>query len=707
MTTLADIEAGQTPGQQEMVPTTDWIGMARSAFKASDTYFNASIRPQVTDDLRQFYGFHPLGSKYLSDGYKARSRLFRPKTRAAIRKNEATAAEAFFSTDDVVSVVAENQDDPIDVAAASLKQHVLQHRLKNTIPWFTLCMGAYQDAQNVGVCISYQDWKYNPDKNIDSPSVALVPVENFRFDPAADWTDPVSTSPYLIQLLPMYIKDVKARMRKPQGTEGAWKQLAESSLQTAAKMQMDSVRQVRENQRQDSTSQSQSITDFSIVWVHRNIVEIDGQDWLYYTLGEAALLSDPVPMKQVYPHGRPYCVGSVVIETHKVYPSSLPRLTRDTQAEINDVANQRIDNVKFALHKRYFVKRSKQVDVRSLTRATPGGVTMLTDLDDVRPNEVGDVTSSAYAEQDRLNLDFDDVSGTFSGSTVQSNRKLNETVGGLNMLTTNANQVGAYQLRTFVETWVKPVLTQMSDMIRYYETDEAIIALAGKKAKIAMLGMVDTDMLLTRPSKVSVNVGMGATNPHDQVEKFMYGLNTLRNLLADGVLEKYGMNIEEVLKEIFGKLGFGDGSRFFGTDGQDPRLTAAQQTIEELRQQLAQKVSPDLVAKQIEKLDAEINNLAAKEKDTMADVVKKGVESAFAAMQAAQVIATVPQTAPIADAVMQAAGYQPPDPGGVDPNFPQPQVAGTGIPPPVDMQPASPFEGERAGIETVRPDSVQ
>jgi len=55
--------------------------------------------------------------------------------------------------------------------------------------------------------------------------------------------------------------------------------------------------------------------------------------------------------------------------------------------------------------------------------------------------ETQDVTVRSQAEQDRLNLDFDDVAGAFSGSSVQSNRNLNETVGGMNILTASANKV--------------------------------------------------------------------------------------------------------------------------------------------------------------------------------------------------------------------------------------------------------------------------
>lgn len=111
-----------------------------------------------------------------------------------------------------------------------------------------------------------------------------------------------------------------------------------------------------------------------------------------------------------------------------------------------------------------------------------------------------------------------------------------------------------------------------------------------------------------------------------------------------------------------------------------------------------------------DRLRAELEHLRAKTKDLVASAVKKGVESAYASMQAGQVIATMPAVAPIADEVMKGAGYQDPSPGGVDPNFPVP--AGV-MQPAVEfpkntspMLPATAGAGALDGIETQRADGV-
>lgn len=710
----------------------DYLSLARNAFATATTYFDSSIRPQIESAIRQFQGVHPSGSKYHSETYRHRSRLFRPKTRAMVRKNEAVGAEAFFSTQDVVSVTATDDSDPVRQASAEINRALVNYRLKKSIPWFLICMGAYQDAQTVGACVSYQDWKYDPVRKVDKPCIHLFPLENLRIDPGADWTDPINTSPYVIHMLPMYVKDVKSRMRNPDPKTGLpkWKHASDEQIISAAKSYSDTTRLTRERGRADPKDQAQSINEFTVVWVHRNIMEIDGRDMVWYTLGTLHMLTDPVPIEQVYFHGRrPYVMGYSMIETHKNYPDGPVGVTKEVQAEINEIANQRIDNVKFAMNKRYFFKRGAQVDMRSLMRNVPGSATGMNDPEkDVKVLETNDVTGSSYQEQDRLNLDFDDVSGAFSPSSIQANRKLNETVGGMTMLNSNSSQVGNYQLRTFSETWVEPVLEQLILLEQHYETDDVILALAGKQAGLYQRFGTDvvTDALLMQELTVEVNVGIGATNPQDQINNFMAGMKSLREVLSDGMLENYGLDVEEVIKELFGKLGYKDGARFFNADEEDPALTNAKAAIAQLQQQLAQKVSPDMLAKQIEKMDAEIGNIAAKNKDIGASTFEKNMRAIFSSGQAAQMIATVPQLAPLMDLLAQAAGYQLPAPAGVDPNFPQPAAPAAGLTqnsvkdprtgiefmpggdtsPNTPANPVSPADGANQGIETMAADSA-
>lgn len=99
-----------------------------------------------------------------------------------------------------------------------------------------------------------------------------------------------------------------------------------------------------------------------------------------------------------------------------------------------------------------------------------------------------------------------------------------------------------------------------------------------------------------------------------------------------------------------------------------------EQMVKEAKAQAVREAGLELRARELEmryspeKLRAEIDLMVSKR-------VSELVKASYASMQAGQVIATIPQVAPIADVVMQSSGYRPPNPGGVDPNFPVPGQA--------------------------------
>jgi len=669
-------------------PTIDWLALANDAYHSSKPYLDAYLRPQWEKNLRQWQGKHRTDSKYQTDEY-GKSKLFRPRTRAVVRKNEAAAAVAYMATEDIISIVAENEDSQIDRLTAEIATGLIKQRLNKkskgrSIPWFHTLIGAYQTAQIYGEVASYQYW----DKEKDKPCIELIPPENIRIDPGADWIDPINTSPYIIHLMPMYVQDVR--------NYSDWLPVDDKTMLAASNEYYDSTRLTREKTDTKSSNDAQT-TDYNVVWVRRIIIKKDGQDWVFYTLGSETLLSEPVPLSEIYWHNeRPYVIGSCIIEAFKPHPSGLPELTSDIQDEINDVCNQRMDNVKFALNKRYFAKRGTQVDLRSLTRNIPGSVTLMNDpATDVIVHSTPDITSSSFQEQDRLNLDFDDLAGSFSGSSVQANRKLNETVGGMNMLAQSSNQVAEYQLKTFNETWVEPVLTHLVKLELLYETDETILRLAASSSdEMKAIGAtaVIPEMLSGNVS-INANVGTGASNPQSQVERFFYGLQTLSALNPSMVQQ---LNTEEVVKEVFGKLGYKDGKRFFNFDS-DLQIQQLTQQIQQLQQELINKRNPELDAAQIEKTKAETDLIRMNK-------VKVGNEAQFSAMQGGAQVVQMPGVAPIADAIMINSGYQQPNPAGQDPNFPQPQAQNLGIETQQNTSPLYPpvaRTGQR-GIETAR-----
>lgn len=573
-----------------------WIALARNAYRDSSTWLDTSLRKQWEKNIAHFNNRFSPGSKYESAAYRKRSRTFRPKTRSAVRQNEAAVAAAMFSTDDLVSVAPLNDERVESKLSARLNHALLEYRLNHSIKWFLTCMGAFQDTQNYGVCISHQYWQYEErdvehiiydeatgqavlDEDgapateretrlvVDRPCIDLVAPENLRIDPAADWRDPINTSPYVIRLVPMYASDVLARMNADLPGQQKWREYSLGEILASRAEQYDSTRNARENNRGDSTDAEDGY--FATVWCHEVFVRLDGQEYVYWMLGTSRLLSDPAPLDEVYFHGRrPIVMGYSNIEAHKTYPAAHVQMIEGLQEATNDVQNQRFDNVQLVLNKRYLLRRGQAIDTQALMRNVPGGAVVTQDPErDIKVLETNDVTASSYQEQDRIDVQLDEMMGAFSQSSVSNNRSLNETVGGMQMLNSSATAVTEYSIRTFVETWVEPVLRQILLLEQYYESDETILALAADQAQIEKFGLNEvTDRLLMKELSLTVNVGIGATNPQQKVERLVFGLNSVAGI--PGVIER--ANGDEIITEVFGALGYKNGKRFFTPPEDEP-----------------------------------------------------------------------------------------------------------------------------------------
>lgn len=573
---------------------TDYLKLSKDAFEASSSYIDTNWRADWEYSLRAFRNEHAPGSKYLSEEYKSRSRIFRPKTRTIIRKNEAAGMQAAFSNREVVNVEPGNPDDVMSVASAAAMKEVMEYRLAHTIPAFQIYLGGLQDAQTTGTVCSYQYWEYEQKEDgtkiKDKPCIELRPIENIRLDAGASWLDPVGTTPYFCDIIPMYVCDVRAIMEKKDDKTGdpKWMSFKDEIILKARPDVMGANRNLRIGNQQDPADEAKAIKSFDIVWVLRWFMkDSQGSDRVFYTLGTEEMLTDDEPIDKVYFHGkRPYVIGYSILETHKTLKSGLPIITRPLQQETNDVANQRLDNVKFVLNKRWLVARGRQVDVQSLVRNVPGGVTLVTDpKNDVQESNWQDVTSSAYVEQDRLNAEFDDLAGNFSPSTKVANNAVNDTLGGSRMAAQGAGLMTEYLLQTVNQTWWQPVLRQLALLEQYYETDEVILAVCANKAQLfPRFGISKiTDMMMMNEVNVSVNMAMG--DPTQRLQKFLFATNAAVQIVATA---PPAANVQEMIKEIYANAGYRDGARFF-SEQQDPRLAKAMEMIQQLTGQLKGK----------------------------------------------------------------------------------------------------------------------
>lgn len=654
---IADIEVGNDRGTSEKAGKigTTLLAMAKSAQAHAQAHATGSVKNAWSRAYRAFNNQHVSQSKYHSEAYRGRSKLFRPKTRSAVRKNEASAAQALFSTVDTVSIKPTSQDLKSTVSGLVLHE-VINFRFdrssgKDGIPWFMMAMGARQNSMITGMCISKQYWQYKikprpasdvdpvretmpapdlmgisnlempkedesyldedqdgqnevqddiedgselegedalaaafgfgdevapepePEVEFDRPWLDLIAPENVVLDPAAPWYNPVQEGGYLRVRFPLHIHEARAMMASGSGEMGGgkWHKVSEDILKrNTQRWYAATIRRARDGRGSDRYDEVDQMGELATVWVTENFFRFEGVDYHFWSVDEEQLLSDPVPVEVAYPAFkgvRPYVGGFGAIEAHKVNPMSPVESWQPLQQESNDLANLRLDNIKQHLSPLTKVRRGQNVDTKNLRNRGPDATVMLNNLDDIMFDRPADVSGSAYTEQNYISADFDDLAGAFSGSSVQNNRALNETVGGMQLLAGSANGLTEYDLRVWTETWVEPAIRQIVQLEQYYEDNPKILAIAGQRADVwrkFQLDTLDPDML-EGDVLVSVDVGMGAVSPEQQAQKLGSAFSMLGNL-APFLDRSVKVNAEEVGQVIFGYHGFKDGMRFLVMD---------------------------------------------------------------------------------------------------------------------------------------------
>jgi hypothetical protein len=114
-----------------------------------------------------------------------------------------------------------------------------------------------------------------------------------------------------------------------------------------------------------------------------------------------------------------------------------------------------------------------------------------------------------------------------------------------------------------------------------YETDRVVLGVAGQKSGFFQkFGQsAPLDILLGQELTLTVNVGMGATDPDMRLQRAMQAFTIYNGLATQGSPD---INLPEARKMIFGLAGFKDSSRLF-TDA-NPQLVRAQQMMAEAEQ---------------------------------------------------------------------------------------------------------------------------
>jgi hypothetical protein len=101
------------------------------------------------------------------------------------------------------------------------------------------------------------------------------------------------------------------------------------------------------------------------------------------------------------------------------YGIGIPEIVKDLQADKNVIRSQRRENVDLILNKILKVRRGGDVDIDTL-KFFPGAIWELDQPDDITEHDMRDVTQSAYQEEEKIDLDMENATGSYRYSRGQN-----------------------------------------------------------------------------------------------------------------------------------------------------------------------------------------------------------------------------------------------------------------------------------------------
>ncbi len=147
----------------------------------------------------------------------------------------------------------------------------------------------------------------------------------------------------------------------------------------------------------------------------------------YFTGGNCVVIGDrQVVLKDTtknkispYPYPLPLVDYRYTQVPGEFFGIGIPEIVKDLQADKNIIRSQRRENVDLILNKILKLKIGAEVDIDTI-KFFPGAIWEVGNLDDIAEMDLRDVTQSAYMEEEKVDLDMENATGSYRYSRGQN-----------------------------------------------------------------------------------------------------------------------------------------------------------------------------------------------------------------------------------------------------------------------------------------------
>lgn len=419
------------------------------------------------------------------------AQLFIPYSFTAVETVIPRIAEAVFSSDPIVAVKPVAPD---DISNAKINEVLLNWQLRKMNLFETLIILSKM-CLVYGTCVAKVDWKkdirhkfrvnplmdvygypvYNEQGKVqtqkeeydvvmyDDPYIYPIDLYRFYIQPGAT---SIEDAEYCIAVTETTIGELKQLE-----TAGIYKNISKlEEVKGTLKFDKGKNRYTNVNLTDPNTTvdnYSEKVTLYEY-WENNRVIVV-AED-------KVVIRNEENP----YWHCRkPFVAAKICPVENEFYGIGLMEMVKSLQAELNDVRNQRLDNVKLALNKMYVVARDADVDIKKLI-SEPGGIISSNYVDGVKWIEASDITASAYSEAKIITDDIQNVHGIYDYSKGATPNQ-RETATGILSLQEAANVRFKLMIMVMLKNLLNPSVEIMNDLNQQFITSEKVLMLTGQE----------------------------------------------------------------------------------------------------------------------------------------------------------------------------------------------------------------------------------
>lgn len=428
---------------------------------------------------------------------------------------------------------------------------------------------AFFNIINYGWAVGRLSWQTNEDTGQDEPIFTLYPNEQVFPDLNAETKEQMRYITYVSYLSKGDLEDMGyENIDEAEPTSPSTNPLRSARYATDRDpLQNPSENEYPANGRFRDDEKDSSGGDLYEVW--ETFYKEKGKIKFVVTNKGNIFLKKPEDSK--YGDRIPCIMGTCLTLAHKLIGEGFPEPLEGPQESINYILNARKDNVALSLARGAIVSRYAHMDLQSIVNRRPGSVTLTSDINGIKWDEIPDVTRTAYIEANADEDMMSEMSGVTPGKQGQESTD-KATVAQINFSESNA-KIDLY-LSIVGETFVKDFYSELTRLVQMFETDEKVFRVANDKFRAdAERPFADDVFDLDFDADVEISVGAGTVGRDIEIKQNFLAMDRMiqsnavqLQLAQSGVIDPREVRLFDVttiMEETLPKLGHRNVQKFF------------------------------------------------------------------------------------------------------------------------------------------------